>query len=158
MTPKEKISYLHALEKKLNSFRKRTPLYCQCVVLFDEDLICVTVPGILGTTMKIPVDFSIDVSDHVRLVHDTLQPYFPVISKGGKEFYIDKVDFHSNSFVVKYEGCPADWASFYKMKRPVSLILKEFLQSKTLTPEEKGKIFESNIKENTSEEDYRDVL
>ena len=158
MNIKEKKTFLHTLERKLNSFRKRVPLYCQCLVLFDEDMICITAPGNLDTTMKIHVDFSKDVSDYVGDVHDKLMEFFPVLERNGKEFFIDKVDFHSNSFVVKYKGCPSDWSSIYKMKRPVSLLLKETFQNRAFTPTEKERVFDQNIREVCSEEDYRNVF
>ena len=154
MTEKERKTFLHVLERKLNNFRKRAPLYCQCVVLFDEDLVCITIPNLLDKTIRVPVDFSHDVSDCVKYIHDMMAQYFPVIECNGIEFRLDKVDFKSNTFVLKNEQMGPDWSAFYKMKRPVSLLLKD-LQSQTLTPKEKESIFRSNIKEVLSEEDYR---
>lgn len=154
MTEKERKTFLHVLERKLNNFRKRVPLYCQCVVLFDEDLVCITIPNLLDKTIRVPVDFSHDVSDCVKSIHDLMAQYFPMIEYDGTEFRVDKVDFKSNTFVLKNEQIDSDWSAFYKMKRPVSLLLKD-LQSKALTPKEKEVIFRNNIKEILSEEDYR---
>lgn len=154
MTERERKMFLHALEKKLNNFRKRAPIYFQYVVLFDEDLMCVAIPGLLDTTIKIPVDFSCDVSDNVKTIHDRIMCYFPTFKRGNTMYYIDKVDFSSNTFVIKNKEHDGDWAAFYKMKRPVSLLLKE-LQVPTVSPEDKESIFSSNIRECCSEEDYR---
>ena len=153
MTLNERKTFLHSLERKLSNFRKRVPIYCQCLVLFDEEQICITIPSETDSTIKIPVDFSVDVSDCVKEVHDILQPYYPVLSRGNMEFYLDKVDFKSNSFVIKSVEEPEDWAAIYQMKQPVSLLLKKF-QSSSLTSFEKNKIFESNILKRKSEEDY----
>lgn len=153
MTPKEKKEFLHVLEKKLTNFKKRIPIYCQCIVLFDEDLVCITLPDLNETTIKVPVDFSVDVSDCVRHIHDMLKKYFPVFCRKDKEFYVDKVDFKSNSFVVKSDSLPEDWSAIYQMKPPVSLLLRK-LQSASLTPFEKEKLFSSSILRRKSEEDY----
>ena len=154
MTDKERKTFLHVLERKLNNFRKRVPLYCQCVVLFDEDLVCITIPNLLEHTIRVPVDFSSDVSDCVKTVHDILSQYFPVIGYRGLEYKIDKVDFRTNTFVIKNPRENDDWSAIYKMKRPVSILLKDF-QSSTLTPKEKESLLRANIKETLSKEDYR---
>lgn len=150
---KDRKTFLHVLERKLNNFRKRTPIYCHCMVLFDESTICITVPGLADNTIKIPVDFNIDAKANVKKVHDFLQKYFPIFTYLNKEYYIDKVDFRTNSFVVKALWRDPEWSAIYQMKRPISLLLKDF-QSDNFSSEEKEKIFSSNIRNISSEEDY----
>lgn len=151
---RERKTFLHSLERKLNGLRKRIPLYCHCMVLFDESIICVNLPGTVDTTFRVPVNFQDSVENNVKGIHDLLQPYFPVFTYNDRDFYIDKVDFRSNTFVVKALWMGGKWASFYQMKQPISLLLKEF-QSKDKTSQEKGKLFLQSLKLNTSEEDFR---
>ena len=155
MTQKEKNTYLHTLEQKLNKFRKRAPIYCQCIVLYDEDTVCLTIPDVSESTIRIPVDFSHDVSDVIKTIHDILKEHYPLLVRRGKSFYLDKIDFRTNTVVVKAKDLSSDWTAIYKMKRPISLLLKEYFQSPSVSPEEKSRIFEQNIREQISEEDYR---
>lgn len=151
---KESRTFLHVLERKLNNLRKRIPLYCHCMVLFDESIICITLPGIIDDTIRMPVDYASAVEANVKKVHDILRPYFPVLRYNGKDYYIDKVDFRSNSFVVKALWKDERWASIYQMRQPVSFLLKEF-QSDEMTSEDKGVLFCQSIRNNKSEEDFR---
>ena len=101
-------------------------MYCQIMVLYDEKQIYVSVPDFLDSTMRFDIDFSTDPSRVVRMVQEAIVRFFPVLEReDGRKFYIDKVDFRSNCFVVKYEGCPSGWSAIYKMKKPVFVLLKE---------------------------------
>lgn len=148
-----KNTYLHLLEKKLNSFKKRLPLYCQTLVLYDEDSVLISLPDHKEETIRLDVDFSLDINENIRKIYETLFPYFPTLESKGRTFKIDKVDFRSNSFVVK-RSLNDSWSAIYHMKRPVSLLLKE-LNNSSLSSVKKEQIFRENIRENTSREDYR---
>ena len=159
MTTREERTYLHLLDKKIKNFKGKLPLYCQIMVLYDEKQIYVSVPDFLDSTMRFDIDFSLDPSRAVRMVQEAIVRFFPVLEReDGRRFYIDKVNFRSNCFVVKYEGCPSGWSAIYKMKKPVFVLLKETFQSKKTSPAEKEKVFNRNIKELMSQEDYRNVL
>lgn len=152
----DKNTYLHLLEKKLNSFRKRLPLYCQALVLYDEDSVLISLPDHRNETIRVDVDFSLSINEVVRRIYRTLFEYFPLLESKGKQYRIDKVDFRSNSFVIK-RSIDESWSAIYHMKKPVSLLLKDF-NSPSLSPAKKEQIFRENIRENTSREDYRALL
>lgn len=152
----DKNTYLHLLEKKLNSFKKRLPLYCQTLVLYDEDSVLISLPDHKEETIRLEVNFSLDINENIRKIYEILFSYFPALESKGRTFKIDKVDFRSNSFVVK-RSLDDSWSAIYHMKRPVSLLLKE-LNNSSLSSVRKEQIFRENIRENTSREDYRAIF
>lgn len=148
---------LRSLDKKLTSFRKRAPVYFQHVVLHNTGMLHVVIPNNQEFEFEQVIDYGRDVTEIVRDVYFALKPFFPRLrTEKGVDFFIDKVNFKTNSFVLKSDSTSVSegWIAIYKMKRPVFILLKEFSQGEK-EPTEVEKLFRQNIKEKTSEEDYR---
>lgn len=139
------------LEHKLSRFRSRAPLFYEFHIEEAMGLISLSIPDYMDEPLLVPIDFSLEVPDIVHEVREAVRPFFPNWEHEGRHFYIDKVSFRKNTFLIRQSDNPeVDWFIVYKMRKPVSVLLKA-LRNKNLSPEEKATIFYDAIKEPCAE-------
>lgn len=147
--------FYNSLDKKLISFRNRSPLFYKYSYSPNKDFLFITFPNLDFTTLSFDVRPESDsINELIGHIHSVLLEYYPKLKCSQGQFVIDKVDSRSNIFVIRRFPEESEWLARYKMTKPVVLLLKE-LQNPCLSNEERESIFRKNIKELCSKEDYR---